>query len=290
MTQASVSHAATAVYDALGDHVVSVETTPHPYATSHSLHEAHVELAGGRTLTAVVKEATRRPPDRPAFVHDSRRERETYRHVLQPSGAWAPRLLGVSGPYLVLEHVQGVPLWQCELADVAGRLGGTLRSLHDTLADHIDEPFLLRCDRPFYERWFTRAREFDRAVGPLARTHELATARLLSEPTRVIHCELYPSNVIVCDDADVIVDWETAAEGPAVLDLAALLAGWPEAEASALLEAYGAVDPVALDCARLHLAIRWLGWSSRWSPPPQHAHHWSEEARRVALRLERAAL
>jgi aminoglycoside phosphotransferase (APT) family kinase protein len=290
MTTASVSHAAAAVYDVLGPHVVSVETTPHPYATSHSLHEARVELADGRSFTAVVKEAARRPPDRPAFVHDSRRERETYRRVLQPSGAWAPRLLGVSGPYLVLEHVDGIPLWQCELAGVARRLGRTLRGLHGTLVEHIDEPFLLRCDRPFFERWFTRACGFDRTLGSLARTHELATDRLLSEPRYVIHCELYPSNVIVCDDADVIVDWETAAAGPAVLDLAALLAGWPGAEASELLDAYGAVDHVALDCARLHLAIRWLGWSSQWSPPPEHARDWADEARRVALRLTGAAL
>jgi aminoglycoside phosphotransferase (APT) family kinase protein len=288
MTQTSVSGAATALYEVLGPNVVSVETTRHPYATSHSLHEARVELADGRSFTAVVKEAARRPPDRPAFVHDSRRERETYRHVLHPAGAWAPRLLGFSGRYLVLEHVEGIPLWQCELAGVARRLGRTLRGLHEALVEHVDRPFLLRCDRPFFERWFIRACGFDRAIGSLARTHELATDRLLSEPSCVIHCELYPSNVIVHDDADVIVDWETAAAGPAVLDLAALLACWPEAEAGELLDAYGAVDPVSLDCARLHLAIRWLGWSSHWSPPPEHARDWAGEARRVALRLEGA--
>ena len=104
----------------------------------------------------------------------------------------------------------------------------------------------------------------------------------------VIHGELYPSNVLVGEHAVWVVDWETAAAGPAVVDVAALLSGWPAASAAKLLETYGAVDPLALDCARLHLAVRWLGWSAGWSPPPEHARDWRLEAELAASRLRRS--
>ena len=40
-----------------------------------------------------------------------------------------------------------------------------------------------------------------------------------------------------------------------------------------------------LDWCSLHLAVQWLGWSDRWSPPRQHAHGWLDEATRLAEKL-----
>jgi aminoglycoside phosphotransferase len=270
---------------ALGRHVVSSETMPHPYATSHTLLDADIELDDGRLLHAVLKETSKCPPDRPSFVHDPCREIEMYRRILQPSGVWAPQLLGIADSYLVLEHVRGVPLWQCQHELVSRRLGGTLRRLHDALAPSVDAPFLLQFDRAFYGRWFERACSFDPALRRLADAHEFATERLLFAPRLVIHGELYPSNVLICDETELIVDWETAAAGPRVIDLAAVVAGWPAAQAQTLIDAYGEIDEVALDCARFHLAIRWLGWSSQWFPPAEHDHDWQAEADRLAKTL-----
>ena len=36
-----------------------------------------------------------------------------------------------------------------------------------------------------------------------------------------------------------------------------------------------------LDCCRLHLAVRMLGWSDDWQPPPDHARNWLVEADEV---------
>ena len=97
------------------------------------------------------------------------------------------------------------------------------------------------------------------------------------------------------------VDWEMAAVGPGLLDLAALTAGgWSRRERDAIARAY--CDALrrrrcrrlpqelleALDCALLHLAVQWLGWSADWTPPAEHRQDWLGEAladRRSALGL-----
>jgi thiamine kinase-like enzyme len=95
------------------------------------------------------------------------------------------------------------------------------------------------------------------------------------------------------------VDWEMAAVGSGLLDLAALTAGqWTEEERTALaLAYYGALPPAArqtldepafleaLDWCRLQLAVQWLGWAPGWSPPAEHAHDWLGEALHLAGRL-----
>jgi hypothetical protein len=41
----------------------------------------------------------------------------------------------------------------------------------------------------------------------------------------------------------------------------------------------------ALDWCRLHIAVQWLGWSPEWSPPPEHAWNWWEEALHLAEKM-----
>jgi hypothetical protein len=79
-----------------------------------------------------------------------------------------------------------------------------------------------------------------------------------------------------------------AAIGPAVLDLAALVAGkWSAEQRTQLtldyykeLERAGGAIPsfdeflVTLDYGRLELAVQWLGWAPNWTPPPDHAQDW----------------
>jgi hypothetical protein len=81
-----------------------------------------------------------------------------------------------------------------------------------------------------------------------------------------------------------------------VIDIAALTMGWPEREQEGLVAAYrgklAAPPPAAelerdVDFARLYLAVRWLGWSQDWSPPPEHAQDFRAEVHRL---LERLAL
>jgi len=288
-TPAASAAISRAVQDDLGVRVVSCEVRPHAYATSHALVDAEAKLDDGRSIRLVVKEAGARPPGRPLFVHRADREAEVYRQLLLPAGSWAPRLLGTLGPTVVLEWSPGIPLWQCEAGRAASLIGKRIREMHDALATRVNAPFLLQYDRAFFERWFHRACRLEPAVTELAEAHAIAVPRLLGEPRVAIHGELYPSNILVDGDAVAIVDWEGAAAGPAVIDLAALVTGWPNLHVETLLGAYGDVDAVALDCARLHLALRWLGWSRDWTPPREHAWDWRAEAKSAAERITEEA-
>jgi hypothetical protein len=57
-----------------------------------------------------------------------------------------------------------------------------------------------------------------------------------------------------------------------------------ESHRAALAAQYGA-DIESLDVCRLHLAIQWLGWSTDWTPPKEHAHDWLGEAIALARKL-----
>jgi thiamine kinase-like enzyme len=169
---------------------------------------------------------------------------------------------------------------------------------------HREEGRLIDHDATFYRRWMERAREFasDRqAVGWLAARHEQVIEALLALPRTVIHGEFYASNVLVAADSGhtrvgrksdarvAPVDWELAAAGVGLTDLAALVSGWADADRQALAAAYAAEPGVPkfterdLDFARLQVAIQWLGWAPpEWEPPEEQRHDWLGEALALA--------
>jgi aminoglycoside phosphotransferase (APT) family kinase protein len=144
----------------------------------------------------------------------------------------------------------------------------------------------------------------------LAERYDQVVERLLALPRTLIHGEFYASNVLVDgreEQARVCpVDWEMAALGPGLVDLAALTAGgWTAEEKAALSMAYfeefeelmehdgHLLDAeeflIALEYCRLHLAVQWLGWAPEWSPPPEHAQDWLSEALSLAEKLVEVA-
>ena len=67
----------------------------------------------------------------------------------------------------------------------------------------------------------------------LAGNYERAVERLVRLPSTLIHGEFYASNIVVQETTERCricpVDWETAAVGPGLIDLAALTSGaWSE--------------------------------------------------------------
>jgi aminoglycoside phosphotransferase (APT) family kinase protein len=172
-------------------------------------------------------------------------------------------------------------------------------------------PRLLRYTDRFYGVWLERARRFvargvaltpsqSRRFERLAAGYPRVVQALVALPVTLIHGDLYPSNILVSKDAppDVrVVDWEMAAIGPGLVDLAALTSGtWTDDERVEMASAYRAAarGPSAghleefllqLNVCRLHLAVQWLGWSSEWSPPPEHDHDWLDEALGLAEKV-----
>jgi len=297
--------------------VVDVRYDASVFATSARVSEFDVRLSGGSTLELVLKEGGRagRMPDAPRatprFLRDPLREIRVYERLLAGPQLGTPRLYGSlvdrgRGRYaMFLERAPGMQLrwtvqpraWHCTAAWLA--------HAHATLAEQGEEnaSWLLIHDAPYYRRWLRRARllapRSDRAtrvrLAWLARHYDEVVERLASLPRTVIHGEFYPSNVLVDESTDrgriCVLDWEMAAVGPAVIDLAALTGGWLSAsKREGILGSYRAALPGTasglrgstgaeeLACARLHFAMQWLGWARDWVPPAEQRHDWLTEA------------
>jgi hypothetical protein len=313
--------------------IVALVRRPSDYGSSFTIEELHVRLDDGTPLELMFKNLSRRALLEPArrlrpdFLDDPQREIDVYRVILAASGLDTAACYGaiVDRPgdryWLFLEKVPGVRLAQVGEFSIWRQVARWLAAMHARLAErraalrHADGLSLLAYDADFYRRWMRRALTFARQRDPsgtsdacaglewLAARYDRVVERLTALPITWIHGELYAANVLVHATAGRLrvcpVDWETAAVGPALMDLAALTAGgWSDTErtslalayhdASAGLGEYSSPDEflAALDGCYLHLAVQWLGWSEAWSPPPSQAQDWLGVALRVARRLE----
>jgi Ser/Thr protein kinase RdoA (MazF antagonist) len=303
----------------LSAEVVSLSRRPSPYRTSAAIEELTVRVGDGRRLELVLKDvsaeglstAARRA--KPLGLHDPAREIEVYRRILAPLGLGTPELVGalvepdIGRHWLFLERVPGVELYQVgnlELWQAVARwLAGFHTRSRDLALEVADAARLVVYDEPYYRSWLERARRFVTAPAArrwlawLAARHGRFVDELLALPRTLVHGELYASNVLVVDSHDATrvapVDWESAGIGPGPVDLAALVAGdWSDEDRRAVVDAYEleglSRDERArsLDLCRLHLALRALGWSRTWTPPPEHARDWLAEAVAATERLD----
>ena len=309
----------TALDSCLGAAVTGLERRPSAYSSSFRMEELEVRLADGRTLAMVFKDLRREEMldgarrTKPAFLYDPLREIETYRKILAPDplgtafchSAVADEARGRY--WLFLEKVPGRELYQVGDLTVWQEAARWLAELHSRFTGREDFLPLARASHlliygpDFYRRWIDRARAAHPSLERLAAGYGRVVERLAALPATLLHGDFYASNVLVEQiggDLRVCpVDWEMAAVGPGLLDLAALTAGrWTDEERTVLALAYrGALPPSlrmdepafleAFAGCRLHLAVQWLGWSPGWSPPQEHAHDWLGEALHLADEL-----
>jgi Ser/Thr protein kinase RdoA (MazF antagonist) len=286
---------------------------PHPLRSSCPVWELELERGEAGRLAVMLKDLgpaglsadARRA--KPSFLHDATREIDTYRLALAGHGLGTAEFHGAhvvparQRYWLFLELVDGVPLWQSGHGLEWAAAAAWLAKLHQ-LGAGAHPGLGASYGARFYAWWMPRALRFAPEAGlePIESVHRWAVERLAAAPRTLVHGEFYPSNVLVRAGPDreiCPVDFELAGTGPGVLDLAALSTGLPDEVAASLVSAYLAAlaSPppraeleVLLLCARLHLAVRWLGWSGEWRPPRHQAHDWAREARVVAERLGRA--
>jgi hypothetical protein len=327
----------TALERALGNHfrrpcpIARLRQRSNVYGSSHTLEELDLTLKDGTELALMLKDLSRQAllasarGIKPAFLDEPLREIKVYRTLLAEAHLGTAVCYGTMvdpsrGRYwLFLERVPGVGLSQVGDFGTWQQAARWLAALHTRVGPAAVNAAglarLLVLNRDYYRLWLRRARAFAAdAFGPgadelrrgldrLAVGYGRVVERLTTLPVTFVHGEFYAANVLVppVGPAQWVcpVDWESAALGPGLLDLAALTAGgWTEDQQLALAQAYadelaalGAQLPTAaacltdLDCCRLHLAVQWLGWSSAWSPPQEHRHDWLTEALMLAERL-----
>jgi aminoglycoside phosphotransferase (APT) family kinase protein len=286
-----------------GEPLEILDLRPHPLQSSCPLTIVSLRYGSG-SRRLLLKDLGRRSPSAgPRFLYDPYREIAAYR--------WLGRRLGVPGflgahverergiCWLFCEHVEGVPLWQSNSRERWCEAAELLAELHE-LRSEDTRTCWMRYDERYFAWWMPRAQAFspESGMGRLRGAHAAAVARLLRAPAVTLHGDYYPSNVLVAERPGSPIcplDFELAGIGPAALDLAALCTGLPHAIADELLEAYRSRRSDAeareeldelLVCARLHLAIRWLGWTPTHRPPSHQRFDWTAEAHRAAEELE----
>jgi hypothetical protein len=276
-----------------------LDIRPCAYRSSFPIHVLEIAFTDGTSASLIAKQVERTaqtPPVKPDFLHDPAREARVYETLLAGRNLGTASFHGAAGGFLLLENVDATPLWHVDDLEVWCAVARWLARFHRLFAALDDDQAravgLVRYDRPFLRLWLERARSFvpDRQLDRISTAYESAVERLAYAPRTLVHGELYPSNVLVVPGAKGVrvcpVDWETAGLGPGIIDLAALVTGWPAQTAEALADAYreeaGDVDRRSFDetlrCCRLHLAVRWLGWADSWCPPPEHRRDWLGEA------------
>jgi len=317
--------------EALSQRIVHLERRPFAYRSSFGIEELEVVCADGSQVRMIFKdtcweslsEVSRQA--KPRFLYHPAREIETYRRIL------ASRLLGTARCYaavadsaagrywLFLEKLPEVTLYQTGEKSVweeaARWLAGMHRQLREEgrLSEHARNAHLLVYDGAYYREWIRRACAFLAPDTPAASVRRLKHLEerydrvvevLCGLPVTFLHGEFYASNILVRTAGDepriCPIDWELAAVGPGLLDLAALIAGsWTRAQKTALALAYqrALAAPAtashsdtegfltALDWCSLHLAVQWLGWSPAWTPPAAQAQDWLSEALGLMDRL-----
>ncbi len=300
------------IEDMLGRPIQKLSRRPCPYASTFPLEELDLDLADGTHLALLWKDLSPGSllPEaegiKPSFLYDPEREIGVYREILAAAGLGTAACHGtICEPAtpcyaLLLERVTGPVLWQMGEFDTWLAAARWSRRLHDEFqADQLPATSvpLFRYDADYYRRWMQRTIELAdgtaRAakVQQLAARHERLVEQLVALPSTFIHGEFYASNILVDDSRICPIDWEMAGIGPAMMDMAALTSGaWTEPQRQAMLAAYlgGAADRQAmnaLDGCRLHLAIRWLGWSASWQPPSEHVQDWLQVAIDTSERL-----
>jgi aminoglycoside phosphotransferase (APT) family kinase protein len=293
------------------------------YRSTFPLENLRVTLAHGGSLRLAFKRLQREGLSRqarlakPSFLFDPAREPAVYRTVLPDAPAGPPRCFGsvakgAGETWLFVEWVEGRELYQVGdralWVHVARWLGDLHGSLAPGLERRVKQARLLEHDAAYYERWIARARRFAAAGGHgsdaarfldgLAKRYDEIVDALLALPRTVVHGDFFASNVLVAGAADAVrvapVDWEMAAVGSGLTDLAALISGdWTEAEREQMTAAYASRPGVApfssreLDLARLQLAVQCLGWApADWVAPEGHRHDWLADAVTLAQRLD----
>jgi hypothetical protein len=283
------------VHENLGDagtSIVGIDRKRCPFIGSYECDIVRVKLGNGRALELFLKDFghSQKSKDDPGM----RRERElsVYRDVLAGTDLGTPKFYGslwddsVSRYWLVLEYVDGV------IVQDRGIEHGTLAAawlgrMHGYFARN-PEPLsgcdlLTRHDAAYFSSKAEQALHDTAQISPasarkleaVVREYEPITALLAAQPITLVHGGYIPWHIVIDADRDPVrvcpVDWELAALGGRLYDLAFFVDGAEPDARAAMLDAYresatesgvpvpdGKEMEWIVDGLRLHRVFDWL--------------------------------
>ncbi|CAN5223975.1 hypothetical protein BH11PLA2_BH11PLA2_17680 [soil metagenome] len=221
------------------------------HRTSSPIEVVDVTLESGAIVPMLLKDlwweslAPEAQSAKPRVLSNPKREIEAYRFVSPIDNTGMPSVYASGDGWLLIERVAGLELYQVGELEQWQRAAAWLGRFHRWGYQRAPHETFLRHSGDWYRHWLTRALQFvPRTLTAHARLERLAfnyeiVIRELDLPKSILHGEFYASNVLVTPERVCPVDWEMAAHGPGLTDVAALTAGeWSDFERDAMLLAY----------------------------------------------------
>ena len=305
--------------DCLGTRSAALRSLPAPRASSYGVRRVAVDLPGGRTLDVLVKSFDVSPHAVDVALRRGARERYVYETVLAGRELGTARLHGVvwdddgGRHWLLLEYVGGHPCYALENRIAAA---AWLGRLHAGVAGHVDEfarsGRLLSYDGSYFRDTAERARQAVESRSRLLRRRldtvltgydALAEAMASGRPT-LVHGSCRSANVLVDARRTPVrvcpLDWELAATGPPLHDLAFLADRYDRAGAARLCRTYAAQVAAAglpvpgtarmleeIEHLRLHKVLRSLSRSAERADTDDVVARFVDKAEAIRRRLGR---
>ena len=272
--------------------VTALDRRPSRASTSYDTEIVTAELSGGGRLEVFLKDFGRTRLPKEALRERRQRELGVYRELIGDADLGTARYYGSVWDeeedryWLLLELVEGTELRSLGVEHwipAAGWLGRLQGRFAGSRAVIDPPPFLLRHDVAFFRtRGESARRSVERVAPALAArmakvldSYEQIVGVMAAQPPTLVHGAYRPANILIDRSNGRLricpTDWELAAAGSALHDLAFFCDGFEPPVLDRMWDAYGheleraglrAPDRAELrrviDCFRVYRVIAWL--------------------------------
>jgi aminoglycoside phosphotransferase (APT) family kinase protein len=277
-----------------------VERRAAPYASSAPSEIVTCRLDSGQQLTLYCKYAARHGHEDYGHRGGRAYEAAVYRDLLRELPLYSAAFYGADrdeatgDTLLVLEYLEQSTRVskRPETMGIAARWIGAFHGAAETDTCGSRLPWLHAYTPDYYAGWVRRTLVLASALQPRLPWLEAACARaecalssLLDGPQTIVHGEYYPHNILVRDGTVYPIDWESAAIGAGVIDLASLTEQWPADVVQTCEREYQrarwpggtpADFQQSLAAARMYHHFRWLGDRIEWTAHERNRWRFNE--------------
>jgi hypothetical protein len=299
-----------------GSELTKLSREPYRHIGSYDCEIVNASLSNGESFDVFFKDFrfTQQSKD----DRERRRDREVfvYQHLLADAGLGTPEfygsLWGEQGRYwLFLEYVRGEAI-RAPSGDHAGLAGDWLARMQDRFRGQISHlaqaEVLIAMDSAFFRDRAQRAVRDTCRIAPaaerrlrgLVQRYDPAIELLARQPRTLVHGGYIPWHILVDESKEptrlCAIDWELAAIGPSLYDLALFTDdAMPKEEARILGRYLDRARRLALPlpddmervigCIRLHRVFDWLSRAVEKEFPERKVIKLVERAQRIGERV-----